>query len=124
MRSAAALLLVAAAFAGCVHVQELPQADGSVRVEIENSGWYLFDVLPIATGDPEGGTAWFSDHCDAHANMRVLEPIIRRVGAVRVGPLVSHETDEGVLLILLNRHGFHTSVTLFPETDGRSGENE
>lgn len=106
----AALLLVLGS--GCVHITELRQPDDSLLVEINTTGWFLFDLLPIATGDLDGGCAWFRDNCVADTNLKVIDRIVEREQATKIGPIVSHETDEGILLFLLNRHGFHTSAVL------------
>ena len=106
---------------GCVTVVETPCAkelvgeggsEGIETVEVINSGWFLFDGIPIATGDPEGGCKWFSDTLNAQTSMDVLGKYIRAHEATKIGVITSHETNEGVLIFLLNRHTFRTSATL------------
>ena len=106
---------------GCVFVHEtralnaIPGESGMEivdTVEIETNGWFLFDVIPIASGDPAGGCRWFRDTLHPQTNLDVIDGIIRREGATHIGSMTSHETTEGVIPLVLNRHTFRTSVTL------------
>ena len=120
------LLLVAfvaiAFFSGCVHTEIMEREDGSKLVEVNTTGWYLLDLLPIICGDaaePEGGVVWFSDSCTAYSNMIELSRIIKSEQSqlkdgskLLVGPIISKEVDEGVLVFLINRHEFRTSAVL------------
>ena len=113
-------LLSALFFSGCVYTDITQREDGSRVVEINTTGWYLFELIPIVTGDPSvegGGTTWFEDTCDADSNMVELSRILKREQAklkpdekLMIGPIVSHEVDEGVLVFLINRHEFRTVV--------------
>ena len=108
--------------AGCVYTDIIPREDGSRVVEINTTGWYLFDLIPIVTGDASiegGGTTWFEDTCDADSNMVELSRILKREQAklnpgekLTIGPIVSHEVDEGVFVFLINRHEFRTVVNI------------
>lgn len=112
---------MACACSGCVFVHEtralnaIPGESGMEivdTVEIETNGWFLFDVIPIASGDPAGGCRWFRDTLHPQTNLDVIDGIIRREGATHIGSMTSHETTEGVIPLVLNRHTFRTSVTL------------
>ena len=85
----------------------------SQLVEVETTGWYLFDIFPIVSYDPIDGLHWFKDNVDAYTNMKLLDKEISDRHAESVGPIVSHETDEGILMFLLNRHAFRTSAVLY-----------
>ena len=109
------LSLLLAFASGCVYVSEIERPDGSELVEINTTGWYLFDLAPIITGDVEDDWTWFTDTCDAHNNMKQLDKLIVEKKVKRIGPVTSHEVDEGVLVFLLNRHEFRTSVVLYKD---------
>lgn len=114
--------VLAALLSGCVYTSVLEREDGSKVAEVNTTGWYLLDLLPIATGDAtvvDGGTVWFKDTCDAHSNMIELSRILAREQAqlpagqkLKVGPIVSHEVDEGVLVFVINRHEFRTTAVI------------
>ena len=114
------LLFVAVFGGGCVYVKELPQQDGSLMVEVNTTGWYLFDLVPIVCGDPDDhGVTWLSDTCQAQSNIKVISCILKREQdalekdrRLKVGPIISHEVDDGILVFLLNHHEFHTSVRI------------
>lgn len=112
-------------FAGCVSVYEAHVLEGlagrpgeqAKAYEVVTTGWFLFDCIPIVCGDPDGGAMWFSNTVNAQSNIAVIDRLIRRHKATRIGTLTSHETNEGILVIVLNRHSFRTSVTLFHEPE-------
>lgn len=122
LRTAAAASLAVLLSSGCVYTGVTEHEDGSKVFEVNTTGWYLFDLIPVVTGDASvkgGGTVWFTDTCNAISNMNALRRVLAEEQAklpegrrLRIGPIVSHEVDEGVLVFLVNRHEFRTSVMI------------
>ena len=85
-------------------------------VDIENTGWYLFNFIPLASGNPSNPNSvscrLFSRTVTLESNVKMLEDIMRREGATGVRNLNSYTTDEHVLVILFKRHAYHTSAQL------------
>lgn len=85
-------------------------------VEIENSGWYLFSFIPIASGDPSRPNTstcrWFSDTVKLENNINVLEQVKLSERVTEVANLTSHRSDEKYLVFLLARRAYHTSAVL------------
>ena len=90
-------------------------------VNIENSGWYLLNFIPIASGNPARPnsctTRLFSKTVTLESNVKMLDKVIREEGAVAVRDINSFTVDEHVLLILLKRHAYHTSAQLLMKED-------
>lgn len=116
--------MVALSLVGCVSVSTTKElagigAEGRVEnaltVEIVTSGWYLFDLLPIVTANSKGEAEFFRDNLCAQSNLNILDEIVKREGVRRIGMISSHETDEGVLVFLVNRHTFRTTATLLKD---------
>ena len=95
--------------------------DGATMVSIENSGWYLLNFIPIASGNPARPnsctTRLFSKTVTLENNVKMLDKVIRDEGAVAVRDINSFTIDEHVLLILLKRHAYHTSAQLLMKED-------
>lgn len=119
------LALLLGSLAGCtsVHVNKSfngVRVDGGrepvATVEIENSGWYLFTCLPIASGDhtlPNGHACrWFRDTVHLENNLSVLDAEMKRSGVTEVANLTSHRSDEKYLVFILARRAYHTSAVL------------
>jgi len=107
---AAAALLAA----GCVAVRENRIANGSLAVEIHDSGWYVFGFIPILSGDPDSfWPNWFSDDVSGETTMKVLDRIVAREKPKSICSLVTREVDEDVLFVI-NRVSCHTSAVLIP----------
>jgi hypothetical protein len=125
-----ALMLLAAFAAGCTTVQYTTVYNGVkvdngrtpiATVEIENSGWFLFGFIPIASGNPEKpdqcSCRLFSNTVKLENNYRVLERKTKEAGADSIANLTSHWTDESAFVILLKRRACHTSAVLLkPES--------
>ena len=113
------LLMAALAFGGCssVHVSHT----GKEMVIIENTGWYLFNLIPVASGDPENPNGHtcriFSDTVTLESNMKLLDYAMEQENAVGVRDLTSFTTEEYVLIILLKRYVYHTSAELIKATE-------
>jgi hypothetical protein len=115
----AAIAALAALLAGCSTVTV--SRNGSTMVNIENSGWYLLNFIPIASGNPASpnsfSTRLFSKTVTLENNVKMLDKVIREEGAAAVRDINSFTIDEHVLLILLKRHAYHTSAQLLMKED-------
>ena len=118
MKRLAAILAVAL-LGGCATVTV--SRDGATMVNIENSGWYLLNFIPIASGNPARPnsctTRLFSKTVTLENNVKMLDKVIREEGAAAVRDINSFTIDEHVLLILLKRHAYHTSAQLLMKED-------
>lgn len=87
-----------------------------VTVEIENSGWYLFTFIPLASGKVEAPNQadcrWFTNTVTVENNLKVLQEIMLRERVAEVANLTSHRSDEKYLVCLLARRAYHTSAVL------------
>ena len=114
-----ALILMCALLGGCATVTV--SREGGTMVNIENSGWYLLNFIPIASGNPASpnsfSTRLFSKTVTLENNVKMLDKVIREEGAVAVRDINSFTIDEHVLLILLKRHAYHTSAQLLMQQD-------
>ena len=114
-----AIILACALLGGCATVTV--SRDGATMVNIENSGWYLLNFIPIASGNPARPnsctTRLFSKTVTLENNVKMLDKAIRDEGAVAVRDINSFTIDEHVLLILLKRHAYHTSAQLLMKED-------
>ena len=119
MRTAAIAALAATLLAGCSTVTI--SRNGSTMVNIENSGWYLLNFIPIASGNPAApnsfSTRLFSKTVTLENNIKMLDRVIAEEGAVAIRDLNSFTIDEHILLILFKRHSYHTSAQLLKEKD-------
>lgn len=119
---ALALILLGA---GCTSVH-ITRAYNGVRVdggrdpaataEVENSGWFLFTFIPLASGNPEApnevSCQFFSDTVTVANNIKVLKGVMRNEHVLEVANLTTHCTDEKYLVFLLSRRAYHTSAVL------------
>ena len=114
-----AFILACALLSGCATVTV--SRDGATMVNIENSGWYLLNFIPLASGNPARPnsctTRIFSKTVTLENNVKMLDKVIRDEGAVAVRDINSFTIDEHVLLILLKRHAYHTSAQLLMKED-------
>ena len=114
-----AIILACALLGGCATVTV--SRDGATMVNIENSGWYLLNFIPIASGNPARPnsctTRLFSKTVTLENNVKMLDKVIHDEGAVAVRDINSFTIDEHVLLILLKRHAYHTSAQLLMKED-------
>jgi hypothetical protein len=115
----AAIAALAALLAGCSTVTV--GRNGSTMVNIANSGWYLLNFIPIASGNPASpnsfSTRLFSKTVTLENNVKMLDKVIADEGAVAIRDLNSFTIDEHILLILFKRHAYHTSAQLLMEKD-------
>lgn len=123
-------LLAAALTAGCTTVQYSAVYNGVkvdngrtplATVEIENSGWLLLGVIPLASGNPDHPgkctCKFFQNTVTIENNFKVLERTVEESGADSVANLTSHWTDESAFVILLKRRAYHTSAVLLKPED-------
>ena len=128
-RNVAAVFALAAALlsAGCASVRISEKGDRTM-VNITNTGWYLLNLIPIASGDPhepnECSCMMFRRTVTLENNVRLLDYAVRKTGAESFGSVVSYTTDESVLFFLLKRHVCHTSAELIvPRKDHKKNED-
>lgn len=125
MKKLAAVFCLLALASGCMtsEISRAPEGvagDGGethlLTVDIENVGWYFFDIVPILCGDPKGvnkvSSVLFRDTLTLQNNLDELMRIAQREGTYTIGSVMSHEVSESVWVFLLSRHGYHTSATL------------
>ena len=121
-----AVILACFLLGGCATVTV--SRDGATMVNIENSGWYLLNFIPIASGNPDRPNACttrlFSKTVTLENNVKMLDKAIRDEGAVAVRDINSFTVDEHVLLMLLKRHAYHTSAQLLMEEDMEETKTE
>ncbi|MBQ8113206.1 MAG: hypothetical protein IJ146_08365 [Kiritimatiellae bacterium] len=96
-------------------------------VEVENSGWFLFTCIPIASGNPSRPNAfsckWFSNTVKLKNNINVLHERMKERGVEEVSNLTSHCDDEKYLVFLLARRSYHTSAVLLAPEPKTSSKN-
>ena len=114
-----ALFALATLLTGCSTVTV--SRNGSTMVNIENSGWYLLNFIPIASGNPANpngcSTRLFSKTVTLENNIKMLDKVVQEEGAVAIRDVSSFTIDEHIFLILLKRHAYHTSAQLLKEED-------
>ncbi|MBO5648170.1 MAG: hypothetical protein J6S30_05365 [Kiritimatiellae bacterium] len=111
-----ALLFIAIlAVSGCASV-DYSDAGGRAMVDIKNSGWYLFNFIPIASGNPdrpnEFGCKLFKETATVENNAKMLDFAATERKAKSIKSIKSSWTDESVFIILFKRHVIHTSAEL------------
>lgn len=115
IRSTVIAALAALLLAGCASVRISSKGDRTM-VDINNTGWYLLNLIPLASGDPHDPNGCscmlFRRTVTLENNMKLLDYAVRKTGAESFGSVVSYTTDESVLFILLKRHVCHTSAEL------------
>ena len=136
IRKACILAALLAAASGCTTINTTSVYNG-VRVdgvlvdaattEIENSGWFLFTCIPIASGNPARPNAvscrWFTNTVKLKNNIDVLHARMKERGVDEVSNLTSHCEDEKYLVFLLARRSYHTSAVLLAPKPASSSKN-
>ncbi len=110
------LISLAALLAGCTSVH-MSNEGGHTMVDISNSGWFLFSLLPIASGDPlqpdNAHTCDFFDNTvTLENNMKLLDYAIESNGALHAKDIVSYVTEETILFVVAKHRVYHTSAEL------------
>lgn len=119
--------LLALALSGCA-TAKFSNVGGRTIADVTNTGWYLLNLIPLASGDPEHPNAFgcklFSRTVTLENNIRMLDYAMRdyisdpaELADTRYGEVVSYTTDESVLFFLFKRHACHTSAELIRKTE-------
>lgn len=128
MRTLALLLLLCAA--GCASVK-MTRAFNGVKVDngytplatvsIENTGWFLFNCIPLASGNPErpNETDWlfFRNTVSLDNNMKMLDATMNSQGATCFEHLTSHLKDDFYYFFILYRRTCQTSAVILRAED-------
>ena len=110
---------------GCALVTRLPPEPGAKTpegeeivetVQVMNSSWSLFCLLPLASGDVDSpdrvSCLPFRDSVNLENQMKMIEAEAKRCGASCAKHVVTYEDDEDLLLVLFLRRKIHTSAIL------------
>ena len=112
---------------GCATVDR-SDAGGRSMVMITNSSWYLFNLIPIASGNPESfnkfSCKFFTETATLESNIRILDKVVEESGAKSVKSLKSFWDDESVFVIFMKRHVVHTSAELIFEEDDKESKSD
>ncbi len=122
-----AAALVAAALCGCATVKVCREGGRTMAV-IENTGWYLFNVLPIGSGDPDrpNETTFriFENTVTVENNVKMLENLMAAEGADGYRNLNTYTKQESIMIALFKRYHCHTSVELSVPGGAEDGRPE
>ena len=117
MKWFSAFILTSVLLAGCASV-DISDVGGRRMVSIKNSGWELFSLFPIASGDVECpgsiGCEWFKNTVTLENNIALLDRVVMETGSSGYRSVSSSIVDETVFFILLSRRIYHTSAELLP----------
>ena len=115
MRQLAIAAIAALMAAGCATIT-ITEENNFHGVAVKNTGWYLFSLIPLGSGNPEkpnkASFRCFRDTATIENNMKLLEYAIKESGAGGVRNLTSFVSDEKIFVILLKRFTIHTSAEL------------
>ena len=130
MRTNLPVLVCVLLLAGCTTVRysttfhDVKVEDGETPleiVEIENSGWELFKFIPLASGNPQKpnrlSCRWFRNTVTLQNNLDLLEQEMKARVATRFTNLISRNSEESFLFILLTRNAYHTSAVLLKDAN-------
>ena len=116
MKALTGIAILAATLAlssGCC-TTTLCREGGRATCYIQNDGWFLFGVLPIASGDPKApncwNSRWFRDTVTLDTNIKLLDKMMKDNSYTKSRSLASYSTHEDVFFILLRRRSYHTSA--------------
>jgi len=115
MRRFLSAAFAAAVLCGCASVRYSDEG-GRTMVDIVNTGWYMLNLIPLASGNPgapnECSCKLFRQTTTLQNNVRLLDYAVTERDAVDVKSVRSYWTDESFLFILFQRHACHTSAEL------------
>lgn len=128
MRKLGLLLLLCAT--GCASVK-MTSAFNGVKVDdgytplatvsIENTGWFLFNCIPLASGNPqhpnETGCLFFQNTVTLDNNMKMLDTTMTREGATCFEHLTSHQKDDFYYFFILYRRTCQSSAVILRAED-------
>lgn len=104
--------------AGCFCSVQVSDEGGRKLCLVENSGWKLFNLIPIASGDIDYPNrevcVWFENTVNLKNNIRLLEEEQERRGLRNLRDLCSYKTEEQAFFFLFKRYTYHTSAELLP----------
>ena len=135
MRAFVLLLLLCAA--GCASVRTTRvfngvKVDGGytplATVSIENTGWFLFNCIPLGSGNPNrpNEVTWcpFQDTVTLDNNMKMLDATMTDMDATCFEHLSSHLKDDFYYFFILYRRTCQTSVVILRAKDNQSPEKQ
>jgi hypothetical protein len=109
------ITVLSLSFTGCASVK-ISNVGGKCVAVTENTGWYLFNFIPIASGNPdrpnEFGCKLFKETATVENNAKMLDFAATERKAKSIKSIKSSWTDESVFIILFKRHVIHTSAEL------------
>ncbi len=115
MKTAICLFSAIFLLSGCATVN-ISKVGGKTMVDITNTGWFVFNIVPVACGNPdapnENSCRFFTNTTTLKNNLALLDYAATREGACATDNIVSYTTDESIFMILLKRHACHTSAEL------------
>lgn len=114
-------LLLGALLGGCATIEYCDKG-GTSMVDVANTGWYLFNLIPLASGNPEAPNACdfrlFRQTTTLENNIRLLDYAATERGAVGISDIQTYTADESVFILLFKRRIIHTSAKLiFPNKE-------
>ena len=123
-----AAVFLAAAQCGCATVKVCREGGRTMAV-IENTGWYLFNILPLGSGDPDrpNETTFriFENTVTVENNVKMLESLMAAEGADEYRNLNTYTKQESIMIALFKRYHCHTSVELaVPDGANDAGAEE
>ena len=122
MRKVLIFFLAGLLMSGCATV-EISDEGGHEMVVISNSSWYLFNLIPLASGNPEKvnkvSCSLFSEKATLENNLKILDEIAKESGVKTVESLKSFWTDESIFIIFMKRHVIHTSAEFVSDGNGK-----
>lgn len=122
MRNVLIFFLAGLLMSGCATV-EISDEGGREMVVISNSSWYLFNLIPLASGNPEKvnkvSCSLFSEKATLENNIKILDEIAKESGVKTVKSLKSFWTDESIFIIFMKRHVIHTSAEFVYDGNGK-----
>jgi len=109
------ILVLSSLLAGCT-AMDVSYVGPVTMAKVKNTSWYLFDFIPLGTGNPDKpiGSSFrlFSDLANVSSNMKLLSKIIEEENATTVSNITTVATDEKIFIILFTRHSCQTSAEL------------
>lgn len=135
MKRALAFSLALALMVGCATVQTATEFRGTsvngnpkpvTSIAIENSGWYIFGVLPIITGDPAHPGPWsfrlFRNTVTLENNIKMLQMKADEFGATNLENLESWTDDNlSIGLFVLGIKSIYTAAVISDAAGDRPG---
>lgn len=115
----ASILCASLLLSGCTGIGYSDKG-GVSTVTVANTGWYLLNFIPLASGDPEEpGSFWpcfFRQTTTLENNVRMLDYAVTERNASGVRDVTTHSTEENILFILFKRYAIYTSAELTFDT--------